>query len=302
VALPRKQAENGENKHFPLASGGSCLLGKSDEEIGTREPISDVQTGNDYTTIPFIDPRGMETAAINWQIPTFSDNESKSYRIYVVLDPDNNIANEKYETESAETRTYCPDYADCSENPSYYIDPGQNNEGWREMTVLASLPSGLASLPGDPRFEHPADVHLKSDALAAINPRGRLVTRTVQAYEGQPLKIRVRIDTDYAGENNAHLLLFNGDPYDGKLIANRLAFTGDPDGNYVWIEWTPKDLGPHRLYAKVVESTLDTSFGNNISEELKVVVIKAPQGPKKTPKGAKKAPKKLTKAPKGSKK
>ena len=28
VAPPRKQADNGENKHFPAASGGSCLLEK----------------------------------------------------------------------------------------------------------------------------------------------------------------------------------------------------------------------------------------------------------------------------------
>jgi hypothetical protein len=28
VAPPRKQAENGENKHFPAASGGFCLLEK----------------------------------------------------------------------------------------------------------------------------------------------------------------------------------------------------------------------------------------------------------------------------------
>ncbi len=272
----------------------------SGHEIGTRTPIIDVQmpndtgTGNDYTIIPSLAPRGMAKAAVNWQIPSFSDKASKDYRIYVVLDPDNGIKNEKYETESTETRTYCPDYADCT-NPANYIDPGQNNEGWRKVTVLASLPTATD-------FERPADVHLKSDALAAINPRGKLVTTTVQAYERQPLKIRVRIDTDYPGAESAHLLLFDGDPYDGKLIANRLAFTGDPDGSYVWIEWVPTELGPHRLYARVMESTLDTNLGNNISDELKVVVIKAPQGPKKTPKGLTKASKESTKAPKGSKK
>jgi hypothetical protein len=28
VAPPRKQADNRENKHFPIALGGSCLLEK----------------------------------------------------------------------------------------------------------------------------------------------------------------------------------------------------------------------------------------------------------------------------------
>lgn len=236
---------------------------------GTQELLPRTPIGT--TTVQTIAPRGMETAAVNWTIPTFSDAFSKNYRIYVVLDPDNAIPNEKYETESAASRTYC--YSNCG-NPASYIDPGQNNEGYRQMTVLPAVAT-------HPRYTTPGDVHLKSDALAAINPRGKLTTKNVQAYVGLPLQIRVRIDTDQPGADYQHLLVYDGDPNaGGTVIADIAAYTGNPDGNEVWIEWTPTELGPHRLYAKVVESGLDPTAGNATSDVLKVEVIKAPQGPK----------------------
>ncbi len=140
--------------------------------------------------------------------------------------------------------------------------------------------ASIASRPSSGRLSH---VYFKRNALAAINPHGQLDTWNVQAYEGQALKIRIRVDTDYATTNSSRVLLYDGKPASGgKLIANVLAFTGDPAGNYAWVEWAPTDLGPHRLYAKVVQSILDTKPGiKNISGILRVEVIKAPQGKNK---------------------
>jgi len=55
VAPPRKQADNRENKHFPIALGGSCLLEKGkkmeDGRIGSwedekvKEGIEDGKSG-----------------------------------------------------------------------------------------------------------------------------------------------------------------------------------------------------------------------------------------------------------------
>ncbi len=235
------------------------------QEVGARTPIG-------TTTVSSIAPRGMETAAVNWTIPTFTDGSlSKNYRVYVVLDPDNTIPNEKYETESVASRTYCK--ANCA-NTANYIDPGQNNEGFRQLTVT-SFP------PTNPRFSTPGDVHLKSDALAAITPQGKLKTKNVQAYLGLPLQIRVQIDTDQPGADYQHLLLYDGDPNaGGTLITDVAAYTGNPDGNEVWIEWIPTDLGPHRLYAKILEGPMDPGLDNATSGVLKVEVIKPPQGPK----------------------
>jgi hypothetical protein len=238
------------------------------DEVLPRKLIGD-------TTVGEMAPRGLETASVNWTVPAFDGSSlSKNLRIYVVLDPDDAITDEKYDTESVTTSTYCA--VDCAAVENW-IDPGQNNEGYRGLTVT-SFPLGA------PRHANPSDVQLERDALAAVNPRGKLVANNVQAYVGVPLQIRVRIDTDEIGYDSQDLLLYDGDPNKGgTVIAGTLAFTGNPDGNEVWFEWTPTERGPRRLYAQVVESGLDTDPGNAVSGELKVEVIKAPQGPPASP-------------------
>jgi hypothetical protein len=227
--------------------------------------------GSPYTTIDPIGPREMTTAVINWDTSTLDlDGElEKNYRIYVVLDPDYAVKNEKYETESTATRTYAPGGIDClgATKPAACMDPGQNNEGFREVKVAAIEAAG-------PHLVEPADVHLARDALAARDPSHPRIWRIniVQAEEGQPLQLRVRVDTDMPGGHSAHLQLYDGHPQKGgRLLADKLAFTGNPDGSYVWVEWTPTKLGLHRLYAKLLESSTDTNIGN-ATDDLMVMV------------------------------
>jgi len=227
--------------------------------------------GSPYTTIDPLGPREMTTAAINWDTSTLElDGElEKNYRIYVVLDPDDAVKNEKYETESTASRTYDPGGADClgATKPPSCMDPGQNNEGFRVVKLMAIEATS-------PHLVEPADVHLARDALAADDPSYPRIWRTnfVQAEEGQPLQLRVRVDTDMPGGDYAHLQLYDGNPKKGgTLLADKLAFTGNPDGSYVWVEWTPTKLGLHRLYATVLESAMDTNLGNAI-DDLMVMV------------------------------
>jgi hypothetical protein len=227
--------------------------------------------GSPYTTIDPIGPREMTTAVINWDTSKLDLNGEfeKNYRIYVVLDPDDAVKNEKYETESTATRTYAPDGINClgATKPAACMDPGQNNEGFREVKVAAIEAAG-------PHLVEPADVHLARDALAARDPSHPRIWRIkiVQVEEGQPLQLRVRVDTDMPGGHYAHLQLYDGNPEKGgRMLADKLAFTGNPDGSYVWIEWTPTKLGLHRLYAKVLESAMDTNIGNAI-DDLMVMV------------------------------
>jgi hypothetical protein len=215
----------------------------------------------------------MATAVIDWDTSDLDLGGAleKDFRIYVVLDPDDAVKIEKYETESIATRTYAPS-VDCSgaTKPAACMDPGQNNEGFRVVKLMAIEATG-------PHVSQPADVHLRKDALAArdpVNPSAWL-TNTVQAQEGQRLELRIRVDTDMLGAGYDHLLLYDGDPEKGgTLIADKQAFTGNPDGSYVWAEWTPTQPGPHRLFARVLESSADTDKGNAI-DDLMAVVHKA---------------------------
>ncbi len=227
--------------------------------------------GSPYTTIDPIGPRELTTAVINWDTSTLNlDGElEKNYRIYVVLDPDDAVKNEKYETESTATRTYAPGGIDClgATKPAACMDPGQNNEGFRVVKMAAIEATG-------PNLVEPADVHLHRYALAARDPNHPRIWRIniVQAEEGQPLQLRIRVDTDMPGGDYAHLMLYDGNPEKGGiLLADKLAFTGNPNGSYVWVEWTPTKRGLHRLYAKVLESSMDTHIGNT-TDDLIVIV------------------------------
>jgi hypothetical protein len=234
------------------------------EDATTRYTIGE-------TTLTNLLPRQIQVAAIEWT-PTMTGipvpGTSQTWHIRVILDPRNEVPNEIYESESAATRTYC-EGGEC-------IDPGQNNEGWREVQVIAP------PLPGDPQFGKPGDAHLREGALAAIDRRGKLTTKTTQATLGEPLDLRIQVSSDNNGQTYSEVLLYDGDPAQGgELIADKqvLPGTDEASGNFAWVSWTPRSLEPHQLYAVLLETADDTAPGNNVAQ-LKVIVHKPP-APKK---------------------
>jgi hypothetical protein len=231
----------------------------SQEDPTTRYTIGE-------TTVTNLLPRQVQVAAIEWT-PTVAGapapGTSQTWHIRVILDPRNEVPNEIYESESEATRTYCEE-DEC-------VDPGQNNEGWRAVQVIAP------PIPGDARFGKPGDVHLREEALAAIDRRGKLTTKNAQATIGEPLNLRIQVNSDKDGQTYSEVLLYDGDPAEGgELIADKqvLPGTDEASGDYAWFSWMPRSLGLHRLYAVLLESFDDTAPGNNMAE-LKVVVHKA---------------------------
>jgi len=237
------------------------------------DPVTRAETRQDIGTayITNLKPLEPQIAAIDW-IPAASVTPGNcTWKVHVQLDPNNTIS-EIYDTTDAATYP-CPE-PDCV--PAKNIDPGQNNYGFREVTV--NTPSGV----GDPRVYVPKDVNLKGEALVALNRNGTLDSGTTQAYLYKQMPIRIQVSSDFDSIYPSEVLLYDGDPANGGvLIASRLVYPGSKPltGNAVWVLWTPMTKGPHTLYAVVKESSDDLQPGNNIAT-LKVVVIKEPQGPK----------------------
>ena len=213
-----------------------------------RNTIGATQVG---TLASGLAPRAWTTAWINWTIPAEygqpTEANSRTYRIYVVLDPDKTIENASpgvtYPAESGAdpdtgddstdygNRTYCKGPSMATNNVRICINPGQNKEGWRQYTVLPDVATGSG-------WDKPGKLSFQRDALAARNPRGKLVTHNSQTYLGEPLQIRVRIDTDKTYMESNHVLLWDGEPNaGGTLISEKEAFTGNPMGNYIWFDW-----------------------------------------------------------------
>ena len=209
-----------------------------------------------------------QIASIKWTPQAVGlPGATQTWRVHVQLDPENGI-DEIYDSD--DPATYCP-HETCTEDE--LIDPGQNNYGFREVGVVNPVIGG-------PIVDQPRDIQLKGDALMALNPRGKLVGGTTQAYFGKRLPIRIQALSDKTGIHYSEVLLYDGDPANGGvLIGSRRVLPGilRSTGNTVWMFWIPEKLGPHTLYAVLDEPGDDLQPGNNIAR-LKVVVIKPPKG------------------------
>lgn len=231
---------------------------------GTKEDGERTWIGT--ASLPAFNPQDMVTASVEWDTNLIAGiTDIQSFRIYVELDPENQLTNETYETESESTKTFW------AADKGVWIDPGQNNEGYFTVNV-ASLP---IQAPG---VKKPAHVSLYKDVMTAINPRGKLVSGNVQAYLNKPLEVCVNVVSDVKNLSTSYVLLYNGDPEKGgELIGMESAFTGSIEGYQTWFTWIPTEKGPYRLYAKVLQSVDDTAPGNNTAM-LKVEVIPVPPG------------------------
>jgi hypothetical protein len=238
------------------------------------DPVSGEEIVQDIGTVIVsnLPMRQMQVAAINWTPPVVGlPGATVLWRVHVTLDPANKI-DEIYDSD--DPATY---YLKESCTPEELIDPGQNNYGFRELSIVN--PSGV----GDPFGHQPRDIHLRDDAMLALNRNGRFDSGTTQVYLGSRVPVRVQVTTDKTSLLGSMARLYDGDPQEGStLIAEHWVLPGllGSSGYVAWFLYMPMELGPHYLYAVVSESGDDLQPGNNIAR-LKVVVIKAPKRPEK---------------------
>jgi hypothetical protein len=239
----------------------------TDTETGPRVTIGDARVS--------LDSLAMTTAFVIWDTTNFgpaTPDATAQYRIYVVLDPENEI-DEIYDTEDPNKSYQCKVDKDTYCQIPKGLDPGQNNEGFGYASVKH------ASVGADPRAQFEADVYLRDDALAATNHLGSVRTKDIPAQIFRPLTLRAKVYNDRVHAGIGHLLVYDGDPEQGgELIANKKVDTGDVHGSHVWFEWIPRTIGPHKLYAKLLERLDDAKPGNHTAT-MKINVVPADTTP-----------------------
>jgi hypothetical protein len=259
------------NNYTLSASNGNITNLKVKFYATAIDPVSgkEIVQEIDTTTIPNLPSRQPQVAAINWTPMSLgAPGLSNLWRVYIQLDPDN-VIDEIYDSD--DPATYCPHETCTAEE---YIDPGQNNLGFREVSVVN--PTATSDL----RQYLLKDVSLGRKSMLALNRNGKLDSGTTQVYLGSHVPIRVHVTSDKPAIFGSMVRLYEGDPnYGGKLLAEHRILPGIPGstGNSAWFLYTPMTKGPHYLYAVVVESSDDVRTGNNIAQ-LKVVVIPPPKG------------------------
>ncbi len=242
---------------------------------------SNRETGARFTigtaTLGALLPREMATAAILWDTTGMAGVASQMYRIYVVLDPKDQLENEKYETESQATQFYktvdlthpageywtsCADLSPEEYAAKVCIDPGQNNEGFGFVTVAKPVvQAGPADGPG-------ADISMEPDGISALDDDATLTSGSLRTPIGRPVEIRVTVHTDKPNAEYRQVIIFDGDPNAGGVaIAGKRVTLGSiaEEGNSAWFEWVPNSVGPHRLYAVVTEASDDPVPDNNVA-------------------------------------
>ena len=281
------------------------------EVTAQRAPIP-----NGCTTLPAdLLPQASVVVPVVWNTTGYAGTTagtSREYRVYAVLDPNNQVA-EKYETETKATQYYwtedrqmndggywtsCAALSDADYAAKTCIDPAQNNEGFAYFTVSKQLLS-------DPRWNQPNHVGLSAGAIASFDAKGQLAAAapsdgtdlpaaaelvdstgwltpdfvdggTVQAYVGEPLQVRVAVQSTAINTEFAYAVIFEGDPKGGgKLVGVDPVFVGNAEaGSYAWFEWTPPTAGMHRLYIKILQSVDDPHPGGNTGTlEVKAIPV-----------------------------
>lgn len=204
-----------------------------------------------------LDPLERKLARCVWDTTGFGPGipaGEQNYRMYVTLDPENQIE-ELYEGTEG---------------------PGQNNQGWALFTVADPeltyrIPTPTAEVPNG------ADVHLDTVALS-LEVEGQLQTSDVQVTSGQRTPLRVCVETDQTQTGYHHVLIYDGNPdRGGTLIADAL-LPGLTQGKPTCIWKTDFQLersGHHTLYAQVLETRIDGEVGNAV-DTLRVRVARRP--------------------------
>lgn len=223
-------------------------------EGATRTPILPC------ASLPALTPQEMVMATVVWDTSGLSlQGAQQDYRIYVNLIPPMGVI-EKYPAETEASRVYCG-YDPAAPTVEVCVDPGQNNEGWRLVTVA---PQPRQSTPGLP--VPPSHVGMPENGLAAIDRGGEIVTGVVRATVNEPLMVRATVVSDTPSTAFGTVLVYDGHPDEGgELIAGKRVFIGsdDPEGAAVWFSWVPPTRGQHLLFAKVLQSANDSAPGGN---------------------------------------
>ncbi len=224
-------------------------------------------------TIPAIGPRDSAwTADLPWDTLNFGPcggaGPDRRYRILVTVDPNNTITNETHELFDRDNNplrsqvTGLPvDFAfDSATSSTRFLERGQNNIGWGDVTVGAWLSgAGCIDTPLS------GNVSLGAGALAIASVHGG-VTRPFQNDSAVVIRndaLRLRVNISVAAPGTAYgqrtLVVYNGTPLaDGSNIVGHAAIA-DPAGfgpRSVDFDWTgPLPLaGEYTLYARVSDS------------------------------------------------
>ena len=213
------------------------------EDGGTRREIGS-------TRVNSFDPREMREISVTWNTSDFIITKPHEvYRLYVTIDPENEVKNEIHEWKDEENIGK-PGWTD-NEGRLYH----GNNEGYYPPSggyYVGMKP--LQSLAGAPQ------VNLHEESLAIQTEEGLLSSGDIRIPLGETCNLRAHIR--FEGEYNTytHVVMFRDrNPEEtNEVISCKRVDSNGPD-IYVWTKWQPKETGTYNLSVITLEHSEDTN-------------------------------------------
>ena len=216
------------------------------KEVGERKIIAGYNID--------VDPMEMKEYCHAWDTTGLSEmSEGDSYRLYVILDPNEVLDDEIHEWKDADGNLLLHG----------------NNEGywpWSNGIIIAPKESMASKGISD------VDISMHDESLAVKMPDGIVSQGPVSLTVGEHYMLRAHIVSNALHPHYRYALLYDGDPDQGGEVLASAVVRGVVEGdNYVWIEWTPKEPGDCEFWVALLEDSDDPNRGN-ASDMLKVSV------------------------------
>ena len=229
------------------------------DEIGPRTPFDTVRVTAGLRSLE------IQTVTATWSVGKdlggSKPGGSKTYRIYVTVDPKDEVKHELHELGATWTD---PD--------TEVVYPIGNNEGywpWRASLKVFHPKSETASQDSVP----PLDLRAVDSGIEVLPLEG--CDEVGEAIVGQAYRLRARIDATRSHSAFVHVLFFEAvcnergewDPRSTVLDSNVLFGVSEGE-NFAWADWTPAETGTYQLSYEIVESDADAFRGNGTTSVL----------------------------------
>ncbi|MEY2568702.1 MAG: hypothetical protein QOE35_3231 [Actinomycetota bacterium] len=282
----------------------------SDGEEGPTK-LTGLQVPIGSTDVDVIPPRGVAEATVPWDTTGHGPEDgsgSRSWLVFVTVDPDNTIPNETHELHDRYSNPATVDgreLIDPRTGRAETLEAGQNNQGWGALTIAAKAGSstsagaaverpmaaitpfgGLnrsqraaaATVAGDGRVREPAvDVSTHDASLSAGVPGRARHSSNAVAELHRPAIVSIHLRSSDSTTAHHRALVYDGDPDRGGELISSVIVAGidKKEGGRAWFTWVPRTVGAHHLVVRVVELHQDPKRGN---AEDDLVVNVAPTG------------------------
>lgn len=274
-----------------------------------------VQIGSDKT-LASLDARGIQTIYSDpWTATgTSGPKDHVTWNVFVQLnrngDPKAEVHPLRANASGANTvcpkvaanPTFMPGGGAAIDSDGYMVDPmtgtrqttacASNNQGFHTVTVVGtsgdSTPAAASIARSVASTATPipdANVHLVGGGFDDDVAEHATLTETSQVPElqvGVPVKGYVTADADATSASHQTVLVYDGLPEEGGklLVSTTLQGIGEDGEGHAHFMWTPKSLGRHQLYQKIVG---EPGAGNSDAQIVTVDVVPAGTGPSPVP-------------------